>query len=138
MILRDLIIHLEDIAPPIYQEAYDNASSAEDLASALETQVTPIPVISFSSGSLPYVGFDNIMIGTVFGVPVGQNSGVVVGETGVYVVYVNNENQYEMPSDIGVKQMEITDMYNQGVDAEVEQSLLKLGDVQDQRYKYFD
>lgn len=120
------------------EEALKSATTAEELAQALETVVSPAPAANFTAGSIPYVGRDDQVVGAIFGVPVGQHSGVIEGTTGVYVVFVNNENQYELNTNIADLKMDLSNRLNTGVDASIEQALLKLGEVTDRRYRFFD
>ncbi len=65
------------------------------LAGQLETTPISIPAASFTNSSLPYVGRDRVITGTIFGLPVGGQSEIIIGERAVAVVYLNNDNQYE-------------------------------------------
>ncbi len=114
------------------------AESAEELSKALETVVTPVPAVTYNAGTLPYIGSDNLILGSILGTPIGKRSGIIIGDNGVYVAYVNSENEFELPSSIEGIKLEITSRMNADVEAEVENSLLEIGKVKDLRYKFFN
>ena len=122
-----------------FEEAIaSGAESAEDLSKALETQVTPAPGVAYSSGSLPYIGSDDKVLGTIMGTAVGKRSEIIVGENGVYVVYVNNENEYELPANPDDYKAELSNSLNGDIEGDVERALLDIGKVKDLRYKFFN
>jgi len=120
-----------------FDAAFEKTQDPEKLAKELGTIVSEIPAASFASGNLPYVGQDPILVGTIFGTPVGKNSGVVVGKTGVAVVYTKSENQFDMPN-LTEKKREISDMTGQQYTGQLDQILLKKAEVKDLRYKFYD
>ncbi|MFY0644089.1 MAG: SurA N-terminal domain-containing protein [Bacteroidia bacterium] len=120
------------------EEALKTSSTAEELADALDAVVTPVPNMTYEGGSIPYIGADDKVLGTLMGTAVGKHSDIIIGNNGIYVVYVNNHGPLEMPSDISDKRREITELLNAGTDSNVETSLLKIGKVKDRRYKFFN
>jgi peptidyl-prolyl cis-trans isomerase D len=120
-----------------FDAAFEKTQDPEKLAKELGTIVSEIPAASFASGNLPYVGQDPVLVGTIFGTLVGKNSGVVIGKTGVAVVYVKSENQFDMPK-LEDKKREMTDMNGQQYAGQIDQILLKIADVKDLRYKFYD
>lgn len=121
-----------------FENALESATDAESLAKALETVVTPIPAAIYGEGNLPYIGKDDYVVGALFGTSAGERTDILVGKTGVYVGYISSYNQFEIPSDMDNFRTQFTGKLNEMVDAQIEESLLEIGKVKDQRYKFFN
>lgn len=121
-----------------FEKALETANDAESLAKELETVVTPVPAVIYSEGNLPYIGRDDYVVGAIFGTPAGKHSDVLIGETGVYVAFVSSYNNFEMPADLSNFRVQYTSGLNEMVDAQIEEALLDIGKVKDQRYKFFN
>lgn len=126
-----------EILSPKMKDALANATSADELAKALNVSVTPIPAASFSSGNLPYIGQDDKIVGTILGTPAGQNSDVIVGKTGVAVVYVNNANEYTA-SNVDELKKQAQQEAKQSAAGAIRTALTEKAEVKDQRYKFYD
>lgn len=120
-----------------FEDAFEKTQDPEKLAKELGTIVSQIPAASFASGNLPYVGQDAIIVGTIFGTPVGKNSGIIIGKTGVAVVYTKSENQYDMPNLVSKKQ-ELNELARQQFTGQIDLMLLEKAKVKDLRYKFYD
>ena len=123
---------------PKFTEALKSNKDAESLAKALETVVTLLPAVNYQEGNIPYVGRDNKVTGALFGTAAGKHSDVIIGEGGVYVVFVTSYNEYNLPQDVAKLKEEETANLNQMVDQNIEEALLKIGKVKDKRYKFFN
>ena len=119
------------------EAALKNASSAEDLAKELETIVSPIPAASFAGASLPYLGQDKKISGSIFGVPTGGHSNVIRGDAAVAVVYVVNENKYE-PGDLVQAKEAMTQELKRSTQTVLNEALKTKADIVDQRYRFYD
>lgn len=119
------------------EDALASASSADALAKALGTTVTPLPATSFGAGSLPYIGQDEAISGAIFGVPVGSHSDVLVGRAAVAVVYVNNENAYEQ-GDLAMLKLQMKQQAAQEARGLAGEALREKAEVIDQRYRFYD
>lgn len=126
----------KDLVPKM-EKALENAKTADDLAKTLGVNVVAAPATSFMTGSLPYIGQDENVIGAVLGTPVGKRSQVISGKSAVAVVYVNNENAYD-PADIASLKMQMRMENAQSVAGELQMALNKKADVKDTRYKFYD
>ncbi|MEY2924297.1 MAG: hypothetical protein RLZZ337_845 [Bacteroidota bacterium] len=120
-----------------FEAAFEKTQDPEKLAKELGTIVSQIPAASFASGNLPYVGQDPILVGTIFGTPVGKNSGVIVGKTGVAVVYTKSENQFDMPNLVQKKE-EMNELVGQQYAGQIDRILMEKAEVKDLRYKFYD
>jgi peptidyl-prolyl cis-trans isomerase D len=128
---------IADKLVPKMEAALKNASSAEDLAKELETIVSPIPAASFAGASLPYLGQDKKISGSIFGVPTGGHSNVIRGDAAVAVVYVVNENKYE-PGDLVQAKEAMTQELKRSTQTVLNEALKTKADIVDQRYRFYD
>tara|TARA_Y100000385_G_scaffold225811_1_gene236335 strand:+ start:2869 stop:5007 length:2139 start_codon:yes stop_codon:yes gene_type:complete len=117
--------------------ALNNSNTPEELAEKLETNPVSIPAASFSSLSIPYIGSDQIITGTIFGLPVGTKSEIIRGERALAVVYLNNDNEYEA-SDVEVLKLQNTDQSKQDFQQKVRQTIIENADVVDLRYRFYN
>jgi len=65
------------------EKALESAKTADELAQALNTKVNQAPAISLNTGSIPYVGQDNKLVGSILGTAPSGNTGVVDGDNAV-------------------------------------------------------
>jgi peptidyl-prolyl cis-trans isomerase D len=126
----------KDLLPKM-EEALAKSKTIDGLAKAMNTTVMSAPAASFNSGSLPFIGQDEKIIGTILGTPVGKFSKAIEGKAAVAVVYVNNENQYEA-TDLKSLKMQLKMESAQSAQGEVKMALEKKADVKDTRYKFYD
>ena len=117
--------------------ALGKSTNADELAGQLETTPLSIPAASFTNSSLPYVGQDRVITGTIFGLPVGGQSDIIIGERAVAVVYLNNDNQYEATDAKDLK-TQITDQSKQEVQQKSRQIIIDNGNVVDLRYRFYN
>ena len=122
---------------PKMEDALAKTNSAEELAKELGTIVSPIPAASFAGASLPYLGQDKKISGAIFGVPTGSHSEVIKGNAAVAVVYVVNENQYEV-GDLEQAKAGLTNEYKRSSQTVLNEALKTKADIVDQRYRFYD
>jgi hypothetical protein len=125
-----------EILKPQIEEALRKHKDASALAKELNTLVTPLPDLILSEGNLTYVGQYVFLVGAAFGTPVGENTVVLIGTNGVYVIFVMTERTVNYPEDLMSKQIELRHRKVQTMAPEVEQELVRLGNVKDLRYKF--
>lgn len=118
-------------------EALKKSSNADELANELEISPVSIPAASFNNSSIPYIGRDLIISGTIFGLPVGGKSDIIKGERAVALVYLNNDNQYEATDAEDLK-VQITDQVKQEMQQKSRKSLIENGEVIDLRYRFYN
>ena len=117
-------------------EALKKSSNADELANELEISPVSIPAASFNNSSIPYIGRDLIISGTIFGLPVGGKSDIIKGERAVALVYLNNDNQYEATDAEDLK-VQITDQVKQEMQQKSRKTLIENGEVIDLRYRFY-
>ena len=118
-------------------EALKKSSNADELANELEISPVSIPAASFNNSSIPYIGRDLIISGTIFGLPVGGKSDIIKGERAVALVYLNNDNQYEATDAEDLK-VQITDQVKQEMQQKSRKILIENGEVIDLRYRFYN
>ena len=118
-------------------EALKKSSNADELANELEISPVSIPAASFNNSSIPYIGRDLIISGTIFGLPVGGKSDIIKGERALALVYLNNENQYEATDAEDLK-VQITDQVKQEMQQKSRKILIENGEVIDLRYRFYN
>ena len=118
-------------------DALGKSANADELASQLEITPVAIPAASFTNSNMPYVGQDRVITGTIFGLPVGGQSGIITGEKAVAVVYLNNDNQYEA-TDAKELKVQITDQSKQEIQQRSRQTIIDKGNVVDLRYRFYN
>ena len=118
-------------------EALKKSSNADELANELEISPVSIPAASFNNSSIPYIGRDLIISGTIFGLPVGGKSNIIKGERAVALVYLNNDNQYEATDAEDLK-VQITDQVKQEMQQKSRKTLIENGEVIDLRYRFYN
>ena len=122
---------------PKFEAALSKTTDAEALSKELGTIVSVVPAASMQSGNIPYVGQDFILMGTIFGTPAGKRSDIIKGTSAVAVIYVNSENEYDIP-DLKSKKIEMNSNSQQRVRQKVGEALMKKAEVKDTRYKFYD
>lgn len=118
-------------------EALKKSSNADELANELEISPVSIPAAYFNNSSIPYIGRDLIISGTIFGLPVGGKSDIIKGERALALVYLNNENQYEA-TDVEDLKVQITDQVKQEMQQKSRKTLIENGEVIDLRYRFYN
>ena len=118
-------------------EALKKSSNADELANELEISPVSIPAAYFNNSSIPYIGRDLIISGTIFGLPVGGKSDIIKGERAVALVYLNNDNQYEATDAEDLK-VQITDQVKQEMQQKSRKILIENGEVIDLRYRFYN
>lgn len=118
-------------------EALKKSSNSDELANELETTPVSIPAASFTNSSIPYIGRDLVISGTIFGLKVGGKSNIIKGERAVAVVYLNNDNQYEATDAEDLK-LQITDQIKQEIQQKLRNTIVEKGEVVDLRYRFYN
>ena len=118
-------------------DALNNSNTPDELAVKLETTPISIPAASFINSSLPYIGGDQIITGTIFGLPVGSKSEIIRGERALAVIYLNNDNQYEA-SDAKDLKLQLKNQSKQDMQQKIRQTIIEKANVVDLRYRFYN
>ena len=122
---------------PKMEKALESTKTADELAQALNTKVNQAPAISLNTGSIPYVGQDNKLVGSILGTAPSGNTGVVDGENAVSVAYVNAVNTSE-PTNLEAIKDQVKRESSQAAQGGIRAALTKKAEVKDQRYRFYD
>jgi peptidyl-prolyl cis-trans isomerase D len=122
---------------PKMEKALESAQTAEELAKALNTTVNQTPAISLNTGSIPYVGQDDKLVGSILGTAPSGNTGVIDGENAVSVAYVNAVNASE-PNNLEAIKDQVKRESSQAAQGGIRAALTKRAEVKDQRYRFYD
>tara|TARA_B110000090_G_scaffold53114_1_gene60639 strand:- start:1046 stop:3184 length:2139 start_codon:yes stop_codon:yes gene_type:complete len=122
---------------PKMEKALESTKTADELAQALNIKVNQAPAISLNTGSIPYVGQDNKLVGSILGTAPSGNTGVVDGENAVSVAYVNAVNTSE-PTNLEAIKDQVKRESSQAAQGGIRAALTKKAEVKDQRYRFYD
>jgi len=115
-----------------------NVSSVDAAAQSFGTQSNTASNVSFGQGSLPNgLGREMKVLGTVYGMEVGNTSGPVTGNRGVFILELVSKNIPEGDLDItNTKRTESSNMSSR-VNTQVYEALKKNAGVVDNRAKFY-
>jgi peptidyl-prolyl cis-trans isomerase D len=111
---------------------YDNINQ---IGRDLSVLITEASRISFSSFSLPTVGFEPAVIATAVSTPEGVIAGPVKGNTGVYALVVNAVNIEE--GDKSAERRRLMNSFQSRAGFEAYEAMKKSADIVDKRSMFF-
>jgi peptidyl-prolyl cis-trans isomerase D len=112
-----------------------NANDINTLASELSQQVQEAPGITFSSFSLPTVGFEPAVIAAGVQSPEGEVVGPIAGNAGVFAITVNAINVEEVDKD--AEAMRMLNLYQSRSAREAYEAVKENANIIDKRSKFF-
>lgn len=112
-----------------------NANDINALASELSQQVQEAPGITFSSFSLPTVGFEPAVIAAGVQSPEGEVVGPIAGNAGVFAITVNAINVEEVDKD--AEAMRMLNLYQSRSAREAYEAVKENANIIDKRSKFF-
>jgi peptidyl-prolyl cis-trans isomerase D len=115
------------------------SGSTLDLAKAYgkDAQTGSATDVTLASAVISAIGFDPAAVGVAFGLKKGAQSKVMVGENGVFVLKVTNVTVAPEIADYnGYTSQALSARVNRA-DYAIEEALKKLGDIEDERYKFY-
>lgn len=108
----------------------------EDIAVKLNTTVMNAEYISFNSGNVPGVGFENDVIVNAFHLEKDKISKPIEGNNGVFVIKVT-EKLPLAELNIGAEKDRLTQGLQSRVDYQAFEALKKAANIEDKRIKFF-
>ena len=114
-------------------------SAGSDLASAasrLSTEVKEANGINFNSFSIPSIGFEPAVVGTVCSLPEGKVSAPIEGNNGVYLAKVTSFTT-STDADLKGEKNRIAQTLGYRAGSQVFESLKKVSEVVDKRAKFY-
>jgi peptidyl-prolyl cis-trans isomerase D len=118
-----------------FTEAMNTSKNLDDLASSLSVSIQNASRTSFSSFSLPVVGFEPAVIATAVYSEEGVLTGPVKGNSGVYALTVNAVNVEE--ADQYTESSRLLNLYQSRTLREVYDAIKTDSKIKDNRSKFF-
>jgi len=119
------------------ENALKGASSINQVAQKVGKPVTPVQNIVFANPVIPGGGQENKVIGTVFGLQPNKLSKPVEGESGVFVVLVNNFTNPAPLTNTFKQRDQIMQSVAQRVQGQYFEVLKEKADIKDFRLRFF-
>ena len=113
------------------------AKNIDDLASKIHTNPEVVENINFSAIAVPGVGKEPSVIGTVFALPQGKLSKPIKGETGVFVVSIENITEPQPANDYSAIKDQLSSGLKNRVSSEVFEALKENADITDNRANFY-
>jgi len=131
----------KDKKAELLAEKLKNAASGQSdlasIASRLSTDVKEAAGVNFASFSVPALGFEPAVIGTVCTLPEGKISAPVQGNNGVYLTKVSSVSNGSN-TDLKGEKMRLAQTLNYRAGGQqVFESLKKVVDIEDKRSKFY-
>ncbi|MCB9360765.1 MAG: peptidylprolyl isomerase [Flavobacteriales bacterium] len=112
------------------------ATNLQDLAAKIGGQVEKAKSVTFANYSVPGMGQEPRIIGMVSTLQKGQMSVPLEGQTGVFVVMVEDEVPAEETTDYSAAKLQLEQLYGNNTNRTLESLKEKFG-VKDNRHKYY-
>lgn len=135
----ELAVRKEKKAQMLAEKLQSAASGQSDLASVaskLSAEVKEASGVNFTSFSIPAVGFEPAVIGTVCTLPEGKISAPIEGNNGVYLTKVSSFVT-SADTDLKGEKTRLAQSLGYRAGAQVFESLKKLADIEDKRSKFY-
>jgi peptidyl-prolyl cis-trans isomerase D len=113
------------------------STSIEAFASKTGKSVQSATDVTFSSYSVPGLGFEPAVIATATNIATNKVSAPIKGENGVFVLAVNSSTEEAQPTDPKMIGMRMASMYANRVNYEAFNILKKMADIKDERTKFY-
>ena len=112
-------------------------TTLEDLSASNNLEIINVSALNQITPVVSQAGFEPKLVGTAFGLEVGQTSNLIEGETGVYLVKLNSLNSVEEIDSYSAFENQLTSKLRTNLDFNIVQSLKKSADVVDNRSDYY-
>lgn len=119
------------------ENALKGASSINQVSQKAGKPVTPVQNIVFANPVIPGGGQENRVIGTVFGLQPNKLSKPIKGESGVFVVQVNNFTNPAPLTNTFKQKDQILQTLTQRVQGQFFEVLKEKADIKDYRLRFF-
>ena len=112
-------------------------TTLEDLSASNNLEIINVSALNQITPVVSQAGFEPKLVGTAFGLEIGQTSNLIEGETGVYLVKLNSLNRVEEIESYSAFENQLTSKLRTNLDFNIVQSLKKSADVVDNRSDYY-
>ena len=114
-----------------------NFKNLEDLSKNNNLEIVNVSALNQITPIVSQAGFEPKVIGSAFGLEVGQVSQLIEGETGVYMIKLNSLKSAEEIESYSAFENQLTNKLRTNLDFNVVQSLKKSADLVDNRSDYY-
>ena len=111
--------------------------SLEELASNNNLEIQNVSALNQSTPIVAQAGFEPKVIGTAFGLEVEGVSSLFEGETGVYIIRLNNLKNADEIESYSAFENQLTNKRRTNLDFNIVQSLKKSAEISDNRSEYY-
>ena len=111
--------------------------SLEELASNNNLEIQNVSALNQSTPIVAQAGFEPKVIGTAFGLEVEGVSSLFEGETGVYMIRLNNLKNADKIESYSAFENQLTNKRRTNLDFNIVQSLKKSAEISDNRSEYY-
>ncbi len=135
----ELAVRKEKKAKMLAEKLQNAAAGQNDLssiASKLSTEVKDASGVNFTTFSIPAVGFEPAVIGTVCSLAEGKLSAPIEGNNGVYLAKVTSFNT-NADNDVKGEKVRLAQAAGYRAGSQVFESLKKLATIEDKRAKFY-
>jgi len=109
----------------------------ESIATKMNVKIDSLNAISFASVNMPGVGPEPAVIGTAFGLASKAISKPIKGNSGVFVIVVDNIVEVNEPKDVTANKMQMINFAQSKASYEVFTELQKSSKITDNRGFYY-
>jgi peptidyl-prolyl cis-trans isomerase D len=132
----DLVVRKEKKAQLLADKLRSAGSDLASVASKLSTDVKEASGINFTSFSIPSVGFEPAVVGTVCSLPEGKVSAPIEGNNGVFLTKVTSFTT-GTDADLKGEKNRIAQALGYSAGSQVFESLKKATEIVDKRSKFY-
>ncbi len=132
----DLVVRKEKKAQMLAEKFKSAGSDLPSVASKLSTEVKEASGVNFTSFSVPSLGFEPAVIGTVCSLPEGKVSAPIEGNNGVYLAKVTSFTT-NTDADLKGEKNRIAQSLDYRAGSQVFESLKKVTEIVDKRSKFY-
>ena len=112
-------------------------TTLEDLSARNNLEIINVSALNQITPVVSQAGFEPKLVGTAFGLKIGETSKLIEGETGVYLVKLNSLNSVDEIESYSAFENQLTSKLRTNLDFNIVQSLKKSADVVDNRSDYY-
>jgi peptidyl-prolyl cis-trans isomerase D len=117
--------------------AANKGKSLEDLASANNVTVSTASALTMKSPTIPGAGREPLVVGSAFTLEEGASSGLLIGETGVFMVKVTKKTPAAEIQNFSTYAKTLTTSNANRVNSAVYNALKECADIEDKRATFY-
>jgi peptidyl-prolyl cis-trans isomerase D len=132
----DLVVRKEKKAQMLSDKLKNAGTDLASVASKLSTEVKEASGVNFTSYSIPAIGFEPALVGTVCSLPEGKVSAPIEGNNGVYLAKVTSFTT-NTDTDLKGEKNRIAQSLGYRAGSQIFESLKKVAQIEDKRSKFY-